>query len=143
MRLNTKVPARTSATTPFLHSCDEGWRHFQGHCYLVVTEEKTLDDASISCENKDSYLVEIKKDSERDFAIDLLRGFKINYVFWIGATDKDEEGTHYENTPIQYTLIFHGCKNDNFFFFFFLLFSYFCSKHRLWVHVRTASLRRF
>ena len=21
---------------------------------------------------------------------------------------------HYENTPIQYTVIFHGCKNDNF-----------------------------
>ena len=26
---------------------------------------------------------------------------------------------------------------------FFLYFSYFCSKHGLWVHVRTASLRRF
>ena len=22
--------------------------------------------------------------------------------------------THYENTPMQYTAIFHGCKNDNF-----------------------------
>ena len=21
---------------------------------------------------------------------------------------------HYENTPMQYTAIFHGCKNDNF-----------------------------
>ena len=26
---------------------------------------------------------------------------------------------------------------------FFLYFSYFCSKHRLWVHVRTTSLRPF
>ena len=126
MRLNTKVPARTTATTPFLHSSDEGWRHFQGHCYLVVTEEKTLDNALISCENKDSYLVEITTDSERDFAIDLLHGFRINYVFWIGATDKGEEGTHYENTPIQYTVIFHGCKNDNFrliLFYYFLIFA--------------------
>ena len=23
-------------------------------------------------------------------------------------------GPHYENTPMQYTAIFHGCKNDNF-----------------------------
>ena len=22
--------------------------------------------------------------------------------------------SHYDNTPIQYTVIFHGCKNDNF-----------------------------
>ena len=33
---------------------------------------------------------------------------------------------HYENTPIQYTVIFHGCKNDNFqmkFFDIFLIFA--------------------
>ena len=23
-------------------------------------------------------------------------------------------GQHYENTPMQYTVIFHGCKNNNF-----------------------------
>ena len=22
--------------------------------------------------------------------------------------------THYDNTPVQYTAIFHGCENDNF-----------------------------
>ena len=33
--------------------------------------------------------------------------------------------SHYENMPMQYTVIFHGCKNDNFqmknviFFLFF------------------------
>ena len=44
---------------------------------------------------------------------------------------------HYENLPMQYTEIFKVVKNENFsrmFFFFFLYFSYFCSKHRLWVH---------
>ena len=25
-----------------------------------------------------------------------------------------DNGEHYENTPIQYTVIFHGCKNDSF-----------------------------
>ena len=49
----------------------------------------------------------------------------------------------YDNTPMQYTAIFQGCKNVHFQIFFFKLFSYFCSKHLLWVHVRTASVRRF
>ena len=34
------------------------------------------------------------------------------------------KGIHYENTPMQHTPIFHGCKNDNFrlncFYFFFI-----------------------
>ena len=33
---------------------------------------------------------------------------------------------------------FLSCKNRKFSVDFFLYFSYFCSKHRLWVHVRTA-----
>ena len=49
---------------------------------------------------------------------------------------------HYANTPMQYTAIFHGCKSVNFKMIFLKYFSYFCSKHRLWVHVRTASVRR-
>ena len=51
--------------------------------------------------------------------------------------------THYVNMSEQYTAIFHGCKNDNFQMIFLKYFSYFCSKHRLWVHVRTASVRRY
>ena len=34
--------------------------------------------------------------------------------------------------PMQYTVLFHGCKNDNF-QMKKKYFSYFCSKHRLWV----------
>ena len=49
---------------------------------------------------------------------------------------------HNENTPTQYTAIFHGCKNDDFQLNYFYFFSYFCSKHILWVHVRTASLSK-
>ena len=36
------------------------------------------------------------------------------------------ENRHYENTPMQYTAIFHGCKNDNFQMktcYFFLMFA--------------------
>ena len=41
--------------------------------------------------------------------------------------------------PCNMKAIFHGCKNDNF-SRIFLLFSYFFSKHRLWVHVSTHNL---
>ena len=52
---------------------------------------------------------------------------------------------HYKNTPMQYTAIFHGCKNDNFQIHFrkIVIFFLFLLKHRLRVHVRTTSLRRF
>ena len=32
------------------------------------------------------------------------------------------EMQHYENMPMQYTAIFHGCKNDNFQLIFFAIF---------------------
>ena len=44
---------------------------------------------------------------------------------------------HYENTPIQIYRKKSPPKTENWFF------SYFYSKHRLWVLVRTASVRRF
>ena len=49
------------------------------------------------------------------------------------------ENMDYANKPMQHAAIFHRCKNDNFHLIFFLLFSYFCSKQRLWVHVRSLS----
>ena len=30
------------------------------------------------------------------------------------AVDINKNDYHYENTPMQHTAIFHGCKNDNF-----------------------------
>ena len=79
----------TTTTTPFLATCDAGWRHFNGHCYLIVEEYKSWDDASAYCENRNSYLVEITTDTELKFDDELIRG---GYDFWIGATDRDEEG---------------------------------------------------
>ena len=43
--------------------------------------------------------------------------------------------------PVRVNLI--SCKNVNFLFKFSDFFSYFCTKHKVWVHVRTASMRRF
>ena len=42
---------------------------------------------------------------------------------------------------MQYTKIFKFVKNEKFYLKIFDIFSYFCSKHKLWVHVRTASAR--
>ena len=57
--------------------------------------------------------------------------------------DVSLETSHYENPPMQYAAIFKGCKNGNFQMKNCDVFSYFCSKHTLWVHVGTASMRRF
>ena len=48
---------------------------------------------------------------------------------------------HYANMSVQYTANFNGCKSDNFQFKCLDFFLIFCSKHRLWVHVRTAPMR--
>ena len=40
----------------------------------------------------------------------------------------DTEIVHYENTPMQYTAIFHGCKNVHFQTNFFLIFFLFLLK---------------
>ena len=55
---------------------------------------------------------------------------------------KGIKGHDYANMSMQITAIFHGCINGNFQFKVFGFFSYFCSKHRLWVHVRIASSQK-
>ena len=51
--------------------------------------------------------------------------------------------THYENMPIQIYRKFHLQKLNFQIKKRCYFFSYFCSKHRLWVLIRTASLRQF
>ena len=48
-----------------------------------------------------------------------------------------------QTCPCNIQQFLTAVKMKNFRLFFFWIFSYFCSKHRLWVHVRTASVRRF
>ena len=50
---------------------------------------------------------------------------------------------HYENMPIKIYTENFTTKNENFQIKIRIFFSHFCSKHRLWVLVRTASPRRF
>ena len=50
--------------------------------------------------------------------------------------------THYDTMSIQY-MIFSAVKNGYVQMKYCCIFSYFCSKHRLWVHVRIASQSMF
>ena len=90
----TQSPQQTTTpatTTPFLHTCDEGWRNFNGHCYLfILGEVGSWDNALAFCENRNSYLIEITTDAEREFAHELVSITSRN-MFWIGATDTDIE----------------------------------------------------
>ena len=49
---------------------------------------------------------------------------------------------NYANMSMKKIAIFHGFKSGNYQLkkVIFYLVSYFCSRHTLWVHVRTASL---
>ena len=68
---------------------------------------------------------------------ELFKGFKVNGYTWyiFGHFNKRDHFCHYENMPIQiYWKFYHqkwkfSEKNSD-------IFSYFCSKHRLWVLVR-------
>ena len=81
----------TTTTTPIPILCDGDWEHFNGHCYLVVLQGKSWDDASAYCTSKNSYLLEITTDTEREFAAELVRDYRY-YDFYIGATDRDTSG---------------------------------------------------
>ena len=82
----TPLPTITTTTIPIL--CDGDWEHFNGHCYLVVLQHKSWDDASAYCASKYSYLIEITTDTESEFVTELVRDYRF-YRFWIGATDRD------------------------------------------------------
>ena len=56
---------------------------------------------------------------------DLVRILDTNKHDYVGKEDESHDG-HYENTPMQYTAIFDGCKNYNFkliFFYYFHIFA--------------------
>ena len=82
----------TKATLHHVHSCNEGWRIFHRHCYLVVEWGNTWDDALAYCENLNSSLAEIRTDEEREFAFELIGDTDKGY--WTGATDRAAEGRH-------------------------------------------------
>ena len=94
----TPLPTTTTTTTTIPILCDGDWEHFNDHCYLVVRQYKSLDDASAYCSSKNSYLIEITTDTEREFVSELVRDYRYP-SFWIVATDRDTTGrfTYYHS----------------------------------------------
>lgn len=87
LHMQTEISKKQDAIT-----CDDDWKSFNGHCYLFVNEQKTWDDALAFCGNRNSYLIEIGTHEEFEFAADVVRHYN-GHWFWIGATDREEEGT--------------------------------------------------
>ena len=82
----------TTPSTSQLHSCDQGWNLFNGHCYSVIEMGKTWGDASDDCRNMDSYLIEITTDAEVGFVKNELLATFIYGQFWVGATGRCSQG---------------------------------------------------
>ena len=83
----TPTPTPTP-TTPL--TCDEGWQLYNQHCYLLVEEEKTWDDAKVYCEDREGYLMEILTQADRNVSVKLLNSIGGGNI-WIGANDRGEE----------------------------------------------------
>ena len=76
-------------TTILLRFFADGWKSHNNHWYCVVSDPKTWDQASAYCQSQNSYLVELTTDKEIQFVSALAE----NVVFWIGANDREREGT--------------------------------------------------
>ena len=84
--VNASAEQTTTTTSATPNQCEEGWISFDSHCYLIVQEYNSWDNASSYCECKESYLVEIDTDTELNFLRDEVLSVLDNPMFWIGAT---------------------------------------------------------
>lgn len=86
---------RDPADTPECPPPGGAW--FNGHYYLVVTDEMSWQDAkahadSLSCTGFTARLVTLETEAESEFVADLARAKGIPRASWIGCTDVEVEG---------------------------------------------------
>ena len=66
---------------------------FEGRYYKVFNDSKTWKKARQKCEDEDGHLVTITSKDEQKFVEELLDDDGLQrYHYWIGATDKEDEG---------------------------------------------------
>ena len=150
-RSNTAEPGVRSLSTLF------AWIHkfITKTCPFKYTENFTTKNWKFSDKNSDIFLglhclheftnslrkhahsniLKISPPKTESFQIKIL-------IFFLVYTVCMNSQIHYENTPIQIYWKFHHQKLKVFRQKFWY-FSYFCSKHRLWILVRTALPRKF
>ena len=81
--------------------CDDHWDRFLDHCYKIIYERKTWDEANENCQNIDSSLLEIDSNEEFQFILDTYTG---EYYIWVGAHDREQEGQfiwQHSKQPVQ------------------------------------------
>ena len=63
-----------------------------GHYYKVFNKSVTWEKAKAYCENQGGYLATITSKKEHDYIVGLIEKSKSKSFFWLGATDRAEEG---------------------------------------------------
>eukprot|EP00092_Neocalanus_flemingeri_P037381 GFUD01040705.1.p1 GENE.GFUD01040705.1~~GFUD01040705.1.p1 ORF type:complete len:464 (+),score=104.46 GFUD01040705.1:119-1393(+) len=105
---------------PARKRCDEGWKYFDGKCYLVNlkmdTEPVSFADASAACMSHQAYLVSLQSEKEYNFVTDILDR---NYFqqegidIWVGAKrPSDDAGyTWQEDLTTEAPIVEEGACN--------------------------------
>ena len=73
----------------FTEVCPAGFEEIRGFCFVKGTEEKTFDNATLSCQQLGGFLAE-PRSAEASDAVKIFT-FQSNYL-WIGLHDQDMEG---------------------------------------------------
>ncbi|OXB84687.1 UNVERIFIED_CONTAM: hypothetical protein H355_001164 [Colinus virginianus] len=71
--------------------CQEGWKRYGFHCYLVGSALATFSDANKTCEQNKAYLATVETRNEQAFLISLT-GLRSDKYFWLGLSDTEEQG---------------------------------------------------
>ncbi|XP_065587419.1 macrophage mannose receptor 1-like [Cyrtonyx montezumae] len=71
--------------------CQEGWKRYGFHCYLVGSALATFSDANKRCEQNKAYLATVETRNEQAFLISLT-GLRSDKYFWLGLSDTEEQG---------------------------------------------------
>ncbi|XP_072021058.1 uncharacterized protein [Amphiura filiformis] len=82
--------------------CPSNWHYWRDHLYFLESEKKNFDESEASCEKLGGHLTSVLGQDETDFLLYLaVEG--VNY--WIGFTDREEEGNFkwLDGSPSNYT----------------------------------------
>ncbi|KAF1382913.1 hypothetical protein PFLUV_G00148760 [Perca fluviatilis] len=70
--------------------CPAGWRMFSSSFYLLSAEKGSWEKGRQDCRERGADLVVIESSEEQTFLSEFI---KKDTLYWIGLTDRDEEGT--------------------------------------------------
>ncbi|CAK8673207.1 unnamed protein product [Clavelina lepadiformis] len=77
--------------------CDDGWRHFNGYCYLIGPSEETQSTASSYCTKNGGNLASILNAAEESFLVGLIQSES-----WIGLTKSSNSYRWVDNQQVSF-----------------------------------------